>query len=215
MNTKSPCINICKYNSTGNCEGCGRTFEEVSLWFKMDDLTKNLINKEWLNKIYTVKNNIVLFQRGVLSQWYGAFDGQNSNFKEDGITFICAEQYMMYKKAVLFDDANAQDKILEEENAKKQQEIGRNIRNFDEQEWDKNKFNIVYKGNKLKFEQNENLKTFLIKTHPYILAEAAPWDKIWGIGLSPQNEKAYNIETWEGENLLGKVLMKVREQCII
>ena len=40
----------------------------------------------------------VFFWGGVFSQWY------KSNFTLDGITFNTAEQYMMYKKAMLFED---------------------------------------------------------------------------------------------------------------
>ena len=45
----------------------------------------------------------------------------------------------------------------------------------------------------------------------YIIAEASPWDKIWGIGLAAEDPKSWDVTTWEGENLLGKALMKARD----
>lgn len=45
-----------------------------------------------------------------------------------------------------------------------------------------------------------------------ILAECAVHDKIWGIGLSMQDSRRFDMHSWKGENLLGFVLMKVRER---
>lgn len=68
----------------------------------------------------------------------------------------------------------------------------------------------VYTGNLLKFSQNEELKQKLLDTENKILVEASPYDKIWGIGLSVSDKDFYNPILWKGENLLGKILMKVR-----
>ena len=51
--------------------------------------------------------------------------------------------------------------------------------------------------------------------NPFIIfAEAAPWDKVWGIGLGPYDPDSSDIHTWNGENLLGRALMKVRDSLI-
>ncbi|MBQ7595228.1 MAG: DUF1768 domain-containing protein [Eubacterium sp.] len=46
------------------------------------------------------------------------------------------------------------------------------------------------------------------------MAEASPYDKVWGIGLSAND--AYNTPqiNWRGENLLGKALIEVRNYYI-
>jgi len=62
-----------------------------------------------------------------------------------------------------------------------------------------------------KFSQNEKLKTFLLNTGTRVLVEASPYDKIWGIGLSADQENIENPLTWNGENLLGFALMEVRD----
>ena len=41
-------------------------------------------------------------------------------------------------------------------------------------------------------------------------AEASPVDRIWGIGIDADSARAG--EPWRGENVLGKALMKVREE---
>lgn len=64
------------------------------------------------------------------------------------------------------------------------------------------------------FSQNIALKEKLISTYPKILVESCPEDKIWGIGLSQDDERAWNESTWKGENLLGKILVKVRKRLM-
>lgn len=43
------------------------------------------------------------------------------------------------------------------------------------------------------------------------MAECAVQDKIWGIGLSMKDDRRFDMEEWQGQNLLGFTLMKVRE----
>lgn len=69
-------------------------------------------------------------------------------------------------------------------------------------------------GNLAKFTQNEALKNYLINTGKRILVEASPVDRIWGIGLTADSEKAKNPMLWNGLNLLGFALMKVRDLII-
>lgn len=62
-----------------------------------------------------------------------------------------------------------------------------------------------------KFCSNYNLRNKLLSTKDKILVEASPWDRIWGIGFSSYDAlMTCNVDKW-GMSLLGKVLMKVRE----
>ena len=63
----------------------------------------------------------------------------------------------------------------------------------------------------MKFSQNEDLKKFLLATGDLILVEASPWDAIWGCGTGPDDDTTFDPKQWQGENLLGKALMKTRE----
>ena len=76
--------------------------------------------------------------------------------------------------------------------------------------WFKTKKEIVFKGNYTKFSQNAELKTYLLSTKGKVLAEASPYDKVWGIGLNIDDEMRFNMTKWRGKNLLGEVLMQVR-----
>lgn len=44
--------------------------------------------------------------------------------------------------------------------------------------------------------------------------EASPIDRIWGIGLSEKDKRAWNKKTWRGQNLLGEILTKVRDKLM-
>ena len=52
----------------------------------------------------------------------------------------------------------------------------------------------------------------LLATGNAILAECSPRDKDWGILLSTSDPEVQDITKWRGENLLGQVLMEVREE---
>jgi ribA/ribD-fused uncharacterized protein len=89
--------------------------------------------------------------------------------------------------------------------------LGRQVKNFDEKIWESYREMIVYNGNLCKFTQSPNLKGVLLETADSIIAEASPYDCIWGIGLSETDPAAKNQAKWRGLNLLGIALMKVRE----
>lgn len=44
-----------------------------------------------------------------------------------------------------------------------------------------------------------------------MLAEASPYDRIWGIQLATDNPLAMDLRSWQGENLLGFALMETRD----
>ncbi|WP_313885148.1 MULTISPECIES: NADAR family protein [Clostridium] len=69
-------------------------------------------------------------------------------------------------------------------------------------------------GNYAKFIQDEDLRQFLIRTKERVLVEASPYDKIWGIGMSADDENIENPLLWNGANLLVFALMEVRDELI-
>ena len=157
------------------------------------------------------KQNVIGFwseknKYGFMSQWYP------SKFTVDGNKFTSCEQWMMYQKAVLFKDIDDAKLILKMKDPKEIKKMGRKIKNFNEKLWDKNKFDIIYHGNLEKFTQDNELKEQLLATENKILAEASPYDKIYGIGMYPNDPDVQYPKRWKGENLLGQAIMKVREK---
>ena len=128
----------------------------------------------------------------------------------DGITYNCCEQYMMYKKACLFDDQVVAQRILNEPSPQAQQQLGRTVNNFNRDLWDTNKLAVVWQGNFLKFSQHPDLHDRLLATEDKIIAEASAEDLVWGVGLKADDDAILNPNNWTGKNLLGEVLMSVR-----
>ena len=118
----------------------------------------------------------------------------------------------MYKKAVCFDDKNTADKILATDDVAEIKTLGRIVANYNESYWNGVRQIVVFEGLLAKFSQNEDLKKQLQATENCVLAECAVNDKIWGIGLSMKDPNRFEIDKWNGQNLLGYALMMVRER---
>ncbi|MCP2262489.1 hypothetical protein LX15_006228 [Streptoalloteichus tenebrarius] len=139
-----------------------------------------------------------------LSQWWPA------EFVVDGVRYRTAEHYMMARKAALFGDDAAAARVVEAEHPAEAKKIGRLVRGFDEKVWADHRFDIVVEGNLAKFSQHPQLRDFLLGTRDRVLVEASPLDRVWGIGLAADDERAGRPEAWRGPNLLGFALMAVR-----
>lgn len=146
--------------------------------------------------------------KSCFSQWFPA------SFTVDGIIYPTAEHYMMAEKARLFADLEVLEKILYATTAAQAKALGREVRNYEHGKWLESRFEIVVRGNLAKFDQNQDLKAFLLSTASRILVEASPVDDIWGIGLAQDHGYAGQPEHWPGLNLLGFALMKVRDYLL-
>ena len=151
------------------------------------------------------RDNFYFFWGGPFSQW-GKYP-----IKIDDVEYCTNEQYMMACKARLFEDKETLDKIMEEKDPKKQKALGRQVKNFDKDKWEKICRDVVYRANYAKFTQHNDLYDFLMNTNSKIIVEASPYDCIWGIGLSVSDERIYDIDKWRGTNWLGEAIMKVRK----
>ena len=140
------------------------------------------------------------------SQWW------LSSFTVEEIEYKSAEHWMMAKKAALFNDFNILEKIIQSKTPAEAKKLGREVKNYNDEVWIKNRFQIVKEGNFHKFSQHKNLKDFLLSTKERILVEVSPVDPIWGIGMASDHKDANNPEKWRGLNLLGFALMEVRDE---
>lgn len=120
------------------------------------------------------------------------------------------EQYIMYQKAILFQDVEAARQILATEKPGAIKALGRGVQNYNDAVWSGQRQIIVYQGLLEKFRQNKALKKQLLTTGESILAECAVQDRIWGIGLSMKDPGRFDLNAWQGQNLLGFSLMCVR-----
>lgn len=142
--------------------------------------------------------------KACFSQWFPA------PFVVDGTQYKTAEHYMMAEKARLFDDRTVRQLVLDAATPAEAKKLGRQVANFDERVWTRERFAIVVKASREKFAQNSALLDFLVGTGDQVLVEASPVDAIWGIGLAADHPDAGRPDHWPGLNLLGFALMEAR-----
>jgi ribA/ribD-fused uncharacterized protein len=143
-----------------------------------------------------------------LSQWWP------SPFTVDGVEYATAEHWMMASKARLFGDEEAERGALAAASPAQAKKIGRLVRGFDNARWERERFAIVAEGSFHKFAAHPDLRMFVLGTGTRVLVEASPLDRVWGIGLAADDERAMDPARWRGPNLLGFALMAARERLL-
>jgi len=166
------------------------------------------IKGKWLLfKIIKMKitDKYVFFWNGIYSQWHP------STFIVDEYEYNTAEKFMMHQKALFFGDEETASQIMRTDRPDEQKALGRQVKNFNSDRWQKVCLGIVYKGNYAKFTQNEDFKKELMETGDRIIVEASPYDQIWGIGMGENEHGIEDPKNWKGQNLLRWVIMMVRQ----
>ena len=93
------------------------------------------------------------------------------------------------------------EKIKNSHSADEAQRIAYENRDKRRKDWDEIKESVMEELLRLKLEQNPYVKKKLLETEDYYIVEDSPKDSYWGWG-----------ENREGENHLGKLWMKLREE---
>jgi len=160
-------------------------------------------------------------QYGFLGQWYipptPLLDAATAQ------SFNCTEQYMMYHKALTFNDDASARAVLATEDPLVQKAIGRKVQDFTPDKWDEVKRGVVLEANVLKFGQGVarrddafvyapllsvdgrpagegdagaevSLKELLLATGDRELVEASPRDRIWGVGFGAERAEELRRE---------------------
>ena len=157
----------------------------------------------------------VLFWGEWPSNWYPAeFDVEVMlEGKRETKHFFNSEQYFMFVKALVFGDIETAKKILATKDPKKAKTLGREVKGYDDEIWNKMRYMIMVDANKAKYSQNKDLKELIL--NPEIadkgFVEASPIDGVWGIKLGENDPLADDETKWKGQNLLGKALDETRK----
>ena len=88
-------------------------------------------------------------ENGYLSNWYPC------RFTVEGVDFSSMEQYMMYRKAVCFQDKQTAAKILNTNDVARIKALGRLVSNYDDIHWNGIRQIVVYEGLIAKFSQTK------------------------------------------------------------
>lgn len=111
-----------------------------------------------------------------LSQWYPEpFIAPSATPDGAERTFATCEQYMMYRKGMLFEDPETAEEIMQAKTPKAQKALGRKVSGFTDKVWCANRERIVVDGNWYKFTNpvggSEDLKKKLLATGDRELVE--------------------------------------------
>lgn len=131
-------------------------------------------------------------------------------------TFSSSEQLFMWLKAKVFKDDEIACEILKADTPHNAKKLGIKIKGFDNTLWEEHRERAMKIALWNKFSQNTHLRDFFLgeRFDNKIFVEASPFDKVWGIGLTENDELANDEKNWKGLNLLGKCLNNVREELI-
>ena len=147
----------------------------------------------------------LFFLRGVFSNFYPA------SFVYKGVTFSNSEQAFMWEKSRHFGDTVSCTAILNTTDPVKAKALGRAVKGYNDKEWDKVRYGYMLEVNHAKYGQSEKLSKILKDTKDLELIETNPRDKVWAIALPANDDRVLDRTKWQGQNLLGKVLMEVRD----
>jgi hypothetical protein len=133
----------------------------------------------------------------------------DSELVDKTITVYSAEQAITWMKSILMTDTETALLVERTFSAKECSRLGREIAPFDDDKWIRWREEIALYVLTEKFSSSEHLHSALQNTKGQSLAEASAHDRVWGIGIGKR--QALKGMKWQGENLLGKTLMTVRE----
>lgn len=153
----------------------------------------------------------VFFWNGPFSNWYPARFDLDTKTEWGVMPFNCAEQAMMFYKAVVFEDRASLIKIMETASPREQKALGRKVENFNQEKWESVCIPLITNVLVAKFGADKKLKKILLDTGNKTIVEASPYDKVWGIGMGVEHPDILDESKWQGKNFLGICLMNARE----
>lgn len=169
---------------------------------------------------YPIK--VHLFSQGEFSSFYPSpfkpsYLGLNApiEFSYYDYEYPTAEHYFQLAKAKHFNDFEIADKIMATKSPGEAKSFGSKVANYDESSWANIRLQVMYQAHLYKMIHNPKLAHSLVATSGKIIAEATIYDRVWGIGLWANDEKAQDFRYWRGTNYLGFTLMRVRARLTI
>ena len=125
-------------------------------------------------------------------------------------TILCrfSEKAVMATKAVMMDDYDVFWEIVHSRSPMECKELGRSVRNFDNELWMRHLDRVAVDVVRQKFVADAAMRDLLLSTGELPIAEASLTDRIWGIGMDINDPRASDPSQWMGRNALGRALMK-------
>lgn len=131
-----------------------------------------------------------------------------------GIKYKSVTHYLMVRKAEVLEKSDVASDILKGNNFGEWQYFYFNHISQKDARWDEVFEDELYLANVAKFTQDDSNKEDLLDLcpHPAKFVYADPFDPNLGIGIGIR--AAFQGEQWNGKNLLGEVLTRVRDEIV-
>ena len=132
-----------------------------------------------------------------------------SPFKDGPERYRSVEQFVNAKKALNFKEYFAHQEIMREKAARNMKNI--TVTGYDYAIWNSKLSGVIKEGLFKKFQACADAREKLMSTGSSTIVYASLYDRVLGNGIAFESEKNTNPADWEGMNLLGKLLMEVRD----
>lgn len=137
-----------------------------------------------------------------------------SDMEIDGRVFSCMEHFLAFQKAVLSEKQPIIKRARQARDPLQAKHILNLLKDDHAEEWSGMIEEITLEGLREKFKQNDKLQTYLLNTGTLFIGEASVNPR-WGIGMNLADKEVLDHTKWNNNgNLLGKTLMKVRDELL-
>ena len=172
-----------------------------------------------IHNIGTTQTEDLLLFHGRYSPYSSFFSRPGLITDDNGDVYCSAEQFYQRAKALHTGNKSIAMEIMSESDSAIIKQLGSSI-SGDISSWGDIAPTIMEDAIRRKFSQNLDLanrmKEDLLEdgsTRSHI--ECNKYDKYWGIGLAITDPDAKSPDKWQGENMLGKILDRVRDDLIL
>lgn len=143
---------------------------------------------------------MTIYFYSALEEPYGCFSNFSKHgFEVDGIYYKTSEHYFQAMKFV--HSPEDMEAVRRTSTPKLAASIGRDRNRPLRADWEEVKDDIMRQAVLRKFETHADIRDILLATGNQAIVENAPGDRYWGIGADGT-----------GKNMLGKILVEVREK---
>jgi hypothetical protein len=133
---------------------------------------------------------------------YGCFTNfSRHGFELDGDWWITSEHYFQAQK---FAGTPHAEEIRRLPTPREAFDLAHKLKHLVRSDWSQVRDDVMRKAVQRKFEFNADIRSVLLSTGDALLVEDSPTDSYWGCGADRK-----------GKNMLGKILMEVREKLRI
>lgn len=118
---------------------------------------------------------------GALSNWDGA------PFEYVGVRYPTVEHFIMRAKVAMMGDREAMEKIERCGTPAEAKALGRGVKHFDPELWERAREEVAVAGIRARFQQDPRALALLMATGDRLLVECSPTDAIWGVGVAEED----------------------------